>query len=124
MDVALWPLAFEVDRSPAAAEGPPRGSESKPVRLLLLDRNPVFPDVDLDAISLLPLTVQLIAHGRSRDDEEADNQVESVAAHDFVALIDVSINRRGSLPLARVGGLARDAAAAARVSIRPAARVL
>lgn len=54
------------------------------VRLFLLDGNPVFPDVDFNAISLLALAVQLITHGDSGHDEYADNEVEGAAAHIFI----------------------------------------
>ena len=95
--------------------------------LLPLDRNPVFSDTDFDAIGILLLAIQFVAHGRSRDDEDADNEVESVTTYAFWTL-----SRYFNQPMRIVAARSRAAdwsgggivAATTHVSIRPAARAV
>jgi hypothetical protein len=49
--------------------------------LLLLDGNAALIDLDLDALGLLPLLVELKADDRGNDYERGDDEVESVAIH-------------------------------------------
>ena len=54
-----------------------RGYE--PALLLLLNRNPARPDVDLRALRLLAVLIELIAEHRDHDDERADDEKDNVA---------------------------------------------
>jgi hypothetical protein len=63
-----------------------RGHHLEIMKLLLLDGNAAFADVDLDASGLLPLLVELIAQDHDGNDERADNKVENSAIHRPAAL--------------------------------------
>ena len=50
-----------------------------PLRLLLLNRYPARPDVDLRALRFLAVLIELIGEHRDHDDERADDEEEHVA---------------------------------------------
>jgi hypothetical protein len=58
-----------------------RGLHPGIAELLLLDGNAALADVDLDACSLVPFLVELIAQDHGGDGERADDEVENVAIH-------------------------------------------
>jgi hypothetical protein len=51
------------------------------LKILLLDGNAAFADVELDAGGLLPLLVELIAQDHDGNGELADNKLENSAIH-------------------------------------------
>ena len=51
------------------------------LKILLLDGNAAFADVELDASGLLPLLVELIAQDHDGNGELADNKLENGAIH-------------------------------------------
>jgi hypothetical protein len=63
-----------------------RGHYPEIMKLLLLDGNAAFADVDLDAGGLLPILVELIAQDHDGNGERADNKVENSATHRPAAL--------------------------------------
>jgi len=55
--------------------------------LFLLDRQAVWTDVNPHALRLLAVLMKLVTHHRDDDHEQADDEVESVAAtHGFLSV--------------------------------------
>ena len=71
-----------------------RGHHLEIMKLLRLDGNAAFADVDLDASGLLPLLVELIAQDHDGNDERADNKVENVVIHRSAAFFCFALDAR------------------------------